>query len=436
MTISSIAKILIGVNRCKIENIDIEVESGVEQLVIKARPYKCDRCRCGICGRKAPKYDKGKGIRRWRALDIGNSMPVYVESESPRVECPEHGVVVCQVPWARHSSGFTKNMEDSAVWLSLYMNKKAVSEYLRVKWETVGSIIGRVVKELSAGTDRFDDLVNIGIDETSYKKGHKYLTVVVNHDTNTVVWVGIGFGKTVLEGFFELLTDKQKANIKAASGDGAGWIKETVETNCPNAVFCIDPFHVVSWVTDALDQVRKEEWNDARKQLSEEKKLIKAGNAEPKDSAETEQLVKTIKSSKYPLIMNPEHLSENYSAKLDMILLHDRRLATAYRLKEELRLIFKLPPEEVSAAIDKWRRRAWSCRIPQFVELQRKIKRHKKAIIAAITRGLSNARIEATNNKIKLSIRMAYGFRNLDNLKSMIMLRCGDLVVHLPGRAP
>ena len=188
-------------------------------------------------------------------------------------------------------------------------------------------------------------------------------------------------------------------------------------------------------MTDALDQVRKEEWNDARKQLSEEKKLIKAGKAEPKDSAETEQLVKTIKSSKYPLLMNPEHLSENYSAKLDMILLHDRRLATAYRLKEELRLIFKLPPEEVSAAIDKWRRRAWSCRIPQFVELQRKIKRHKKAIIAAITRGLSNARIEATNNKIKLSIRMAYGFRNLDNLKSMIMLRCGDLVVHLPGRA-
>ena len=434
MTISSIAKKLIGVNRCKIENIDIEAEACTEQLVIKARPYKCDRCRCSICGRKAPKYDKGKGVRRWRALDIGNSMRVYVESESPRVECPEHGVVVSQVPWARHGSGFTKNMEDSAVWLSLYMNRKAVSEYLRVKWETVGSIIGRTVKELSAGTDRFDDLVNIGIDETSYKKGHKYLTVVVNHDTNTVVWVGIGFGKTVLESFFELLTDKQKANIKAASGDGAGWIKETVEANCPNAIFCIDPFHVVSWVTDALDQVRKEEWNDARKKLSEEKKLIKAGKAEPKNSAETEQLVKTIKSSKYPLLMNPEHLSENYSAKLDMILLHNRRLATAYRLKEELRLIFKLPPEEVSAAIDKWRRRAWSCRIPQFVELQRKIKRHKKTIIAAITLGLSNARIEATNNKIKLSIRMAYGFRNLDNLKAMIMLRCGDLVVHLPGR--
>ena len=112
--------------------------------------------------------------------------------------------------------------------------------------------------------------------------------------------------------------------------------------------------------------------------------------------------------------MNPENLSETYQTKLKQLLLHDRRLATAYRLKEELRLIFKLSPDEVSTALDKWRRRAWSCRIEQFVELQRKIKRHKDAIIATITNGISNARIEATNNKIKLSVRMAYGFRNIE----------------------
>ena len=103
-------------------------------------------------------------------------------------------------------------------------------------------------------------------------------------------------------------------------------------------------------------------------------------------------------------------------------------------MKEELRLIFKLPPDEVSAAIDKWRRRAWSCRISQFVELQRKIKRHKQAIITAITLELSNARIEATNNKIKLTVRMAYGFRNIDNLISLVLLRCGVLDIKLPGR--
>ena len=132
--------------------------------------------------------------------------------------------------------------------------------------------------------------------------------------------------------------------------------------------------------------------------------------------------------------MNPDNLSESYKAKLQQILLRDRRLATAYRLKENLRLIFKLPVEEVSSAIEKWRRRAWSCRIPQFVELQRKIKRHKDAILATIRHGISNARMEATNNKVKLAVRMAYGFRNVDNLISTIFLRCGDLPIVLPCR--
>ena len=96
------------------------------------------------------------------------------------------------------------------------------------------------------------------------------------------------------------------------------------------------------------------------------------------------------------MLMNPDNLNEAFQAKLKQLLLRNRRLATAYRLKEELRLIFKLNPVEVSAALDKWRRRAWSCRINQYVELQRKIKRHKYEIIATIMHVISNARIEAT----------------------------------------
>lgn len=438
MTVSSLAKKLIGVNRVVIESLEIENNLGEEQLIIKARPTKFNQCRCGICGKRSPKYDNGDGTRRWRALDFGNSIRVYVESEAIRVECPKHGVTVRQVPWARHDSRYTISFEDSVAWLTLHLSKKAVSEYMRIKWHTVGSIVSRVEGELSKDMNRFDDLVNIGIDETSYKKGHKYITVIVNHDKNTVVWVGKGHGKAILEEFFNQLTDEQKANIKAVSGDGARWIKDTVIEKCPDAVFCIDPFHVVSWVTTILDEVRREIWNDARRELAKEKKPRKANKGRPKgghkEKSKAEQLVDTIKSSKYPLLMNPENLNEGYQSKLKQILLHNRRLATAYRLKEELRLIFKLPPDEVSAAIDKWRRRAWSCRIPQFVEFQRKIKRHKQAIITAITLGLSNARIEATNNKIKLTVRMAYGFRNIDNLISLVLLRCGRLDIRLPGR--
>lgn len=188
-----------------------------------------------------------------------------------------------------------------------------------------------------------------------------------------------------------------------------------------------------------MDGVRKEEWNKARIKLANEKKNeAKRGRGRPQcghvEKSVTEEQVDMVKRSKYPLLMNPEHLSEAYKAKLQQVLLHDRRLATAYRLKEELRLILKLPVGEATKAIDRWRRRAWSCRIPQFVELQRKIKRHKDSILATISYGLSNARMEATNNKVKLTIRRAYGFRNIDNLISMIYLRCGNLSVRLPGR--
>ena len=300
-------------------------------------------------------------------------------------------------------------------------------------------MITRVEKELSEGHKRYDGLVRIAIDETSYKRGHKYLTLILNHDTNAVVWIGKGYGKAVLEQFFAELTSEQRATIQLVSGDGARWIKDTVKAHWPGATFCIDPFHVVSWCTELLDAVRKEEWNKARAELAAERKgQPKRGRGRPKggQSAKTaaEQRVETVKSARYPLLMNPENLSESYKAKLQQILLRDRKLATAYRLKEDLRLIFKLPVEEVSAAVEKWRRRAWSCRIPQFVELQRKIKRHKDAILATIRHGISNARMEATNNTVKLAVRMAYGFRNIDNLISTIFLRCGDIQIALPGR--
>ena len=439
VTITSLAKRIVGVNRLAVEKVEIEESEGENSLVIHVRVTKRDRCRCGICGKKCGRYDTGNGRRRWRSLDIGKSLRVYLESDSPRVWCPKHGAVVQMVPWARHGAKHTKNFEDTAAWMSLHLSRKTISEYLRISWDTVGPMVRRVEQETSGQNGRFDGLVRIGIDETSYKKGHKYLTVVINHDTGTVVWVAKGIGNEVLERFFQELTPGQRNSIELVSGDGAKWIRETVGNYCPKATFCIDPFHVVSWCEDVLDAVRKQEWNEARRKVAEESKgKPKRGKGRPKkDTAaktSAQKAVERIKHSRYPLLMNPENLSESYRAKLQEVLLYDRRLATAYRLKEGLRAIFQLPPEEVRSALEKWRRRAWSSRIPDFVELQRKIKRHMDAIVATVTHQISNARVEAVNNKIKLTIRMGYGFRNLDNLVALIYLRCGGRVIYLPGR--
>jgi len=119
---------------------------------------------------------------------------------------------------------------------------------------------------------------------------------------------------------------------------------------------------------------------------------------------------------------------------IELIIKSDNRLYRAYLLKENLRLIFRYSYDVAEAELNRWLKWAQRCRIEEFVELGRKIKRHRAAILAAIKYGLSNARIEAINNKIKVTIRMGYGYRNIDNLIALVRLKCGGDIVTLPGR--
>jgi transposase len=146
------------------------VDEGV--LVASVRPSKGKRSRCGQCPRRCPTYDAGSGRRRWRALDLG-SVKVFVEADAPRVTCRDHGVVVASVPWARHDAGHTRAFDEQVAWLATKTSKTAVTELMRVAWRTVGSIIERVWNDTEGLFDRFADLTRIGIDEISYKKGHK-----------------------------------------------------------------------------------------------------------------------------------------------------------------------------------------------------------------------------------------------------------------------
>lgn len=403
-----------------------------DSIVFYVHPTKGQQCRCGICGRKSPYFDAGRGYRLWRTTDIGLHR-AEICADSYRVKCPEHGVVTAYVPWARHESRHTHDFEHTVAWLAMNCSKLAVSQFMRISWNTVGPMISRVRHELDVNPEsRFDNLEKIGIDETSYRKGHKYMTVVVNHDTGKIVWVAPGHGKEVLKTFFTLLTEKQRNSIKVVSADGAKWIASCIEEFCPNAVRCIDPFHVVEWGNEALSKVRIDSWNDAKKNATPSAKR-KVGRpskgSTPKDTTASE-----IKGSKYALGKNPENLTPNQQAKLELIAKTDKRLWRAYQLKEELRTVFKLDKDAGKEQLDHWIKWAQHCRIPGFVELQRKIRRHYDAILATLESGISNARIEAVNNKIKLSIRMAFGFRNITNMIDMIMLRCSDLEVPLPWK--
>jgi transposase len=227
------------------------------ELVVAVRPSWRERDRCGACRRRSPGFDLGDGRRRWRALDLGTTL-AFVEADAPRVTCRRHGVVVCAVAWARHGSRFTRCFEDQTAWLSVNCSKTAVAELMRVAWRTVGGICERVAGEAAREIDLLAGLRRIGIDEISHRKGQRYLTVVVDHDTGRLVWAAAGRDRKTVERFFDELGQERCKQIELVSCDMAGWIAGPVADRLPDAVRCVDPFHVVMLATDALDEIRRE----------------------------------------------------------------------------------------------------------------------------------------------------------------------------------
>jgi transposase len=272
MHTKSLIKRLLKIDKIVIEDVRFEeTENEEEILIVRARPLKRDTFRCPRCGKRCKGYDSYRKIRKWRSLDLGSTR-VYIESYAPRVKCPEHGVLVARVPWARHDSGYTYDFETAVTWLTLHATAQDVAEYFRIDWHTVGPIARRVQESLEKEElDRFDNLEAIGIDETSYKKGHKYMTVVVDHKTGALIWAKQGHGKEVLTSFFKELTEEQRAKIKHVTADGARWIADCIKEFCPNAERLIDPFHVVAWANDCLDEVRKAAVRQAKKDAVEGK---------------------------------------------------------------------------------------------------------------------------------------------------------------------
>jgi transposase len=377
------------VERAVVEVVLVEADA----VVVRVRPRRRDASRCGLCGRRARGYDRGEGARRWRALDLGTSK-AFIEAEAPRVDCRRHGVVVAGAPWAQHGSRFTKAFEQQVAWLATHCSKTAVCELMRISWYTVGRIIERVVAdERARHGDPLDGLTRIGIDELSFRKGQRYITVVVDHDSGRLVWAREGRDKRTVAGFFEELGADRTARIRLVSSDLGEWISRAVTERCPQATLCLDPYHVVALASSALDEVRREVWQQARR------------------TGDTTG-ARWLKGARWALWKRPERLTERQQAKLATIEHVNRRLYRAYLLKEELRLVFHSTPDEAVALLEAWLVWARRCRITSFVKLAKTITANKAGIVATLTYRLSDARIEALNTTLRLICRRAYGLRS------------------------
>ena len=370
---------------------------------------------CGVCGMASPGYDRGGRDgwqRRWRHVDAGY-VTVDLIGDAPRVNCATHGVTVARVAWARHGSPFTRAFEDLLVHDAITGNKNAAAARYQVSWRAVNNACIRVAEEALGRTDLLEGLVAVAIDEVKYKKGQRYLTVVCDHFTGLVVWAAEGRSKATVNLFFDALGPDRAQALGFVTADGAEWIRTVVTVRAPDAVVCIDTFHVVGWATDALDEVRRTEWN----------RLRQAGNA---------ATAKEFKGLRWMLLRNWENLSGRQRGLIRELGNVNRRMFRGWQLKEELRDIFSMPLLRARRALDDWIMYAARSRLAPFVKLARTIRRYRPSIEATIEWRLTNGIAESNNAHIGRLRSAARGFHTAKAFITMIYLDRSGIKPTLP----
>jgi transposase len=401
----------LGLEKAVLEGIDSDEQGAI---VVAVRPCAREQRRCPRCHRRCARYDAGEGQRRWRALDLGTTF-CYLEADAPRIHCKRHGVLVAAVPWARHDSRFTRSFEDEVAWLAVNTSKSAICALMRIAWRTVGRICERVATEAKRARDLLSGLERIGIDEISHRRGQRYITVVVDHDTGRLVWAHPGRDKVTVHRLLDALGAERCANIKLVSCDDAEWITGPVSERCGNATICLDPFHIAKAAGDALDEVRREVWRQARR----------AGQG---------RLAGELKGTRYALCKRPESLTERQQAKLAWIAKLNGPLYRAYLLKEQLRMIFHVPRASALMLLADWLAWAARSRLEPFRKLARRIKQRRALVEASLSNNMSNARVEQVNTQLRLIMRRGFGYHSPEAVISLAMLSLGGLCPPLPGR--
>ena len=208
------------------------------------------RCPCGAKG--SGTYDTS--VRRWRHLDLGASK-LFLQARIRRLHCRRCDRVVTEaVPWARPRARHSRDFEDVVAWLAQRGDKTTIARLLRTSWETVAGIVTRVVTE-AIDERRLTGLLRIGVDEVSYRKGHRYLTVVADHDqAGRVVWAGEGKNAATLGLFYDELGESGCAALEAVSMDLGAAFKKATDTHAPQARQCVDPFHLVALANEAINK--------------------------------------------------------------------------------------------------------------------------------------------------------------------------------------
>jgi len=312
-----------------------------------------------------------------------------------RVRCPTCGPKIEQLDWLDSYARFTRRLGESVTRLCALLPLKQVAEYYNLHWETVKRLDKEHLQR-TLGPPDLSGLEVIAMDEFAIQKGHRYATVIVEPYTKRVLWVGRGRGCADVRPFFEQLGAAGRTRLKAVVMDMNPAYEEAVRRQCPQAEVVYDLFHVVAkYGREVIDRVRVDEANRLR------------------DDRPARQV---IKGARWLLLRNAENLSnETDRVRLSELLAANRKLATVYVLKDDLKALWDYRHEGYAWRFWRaWFGRAIRSRIEPLKTFARRLKERIDGVLAHCRWPLHTSLLEGINNKIKVMKRMAYGFRDDD----------------------
>lgn len=376
-------------------------ETGIVE--IEVRRHRNAKPRCSTCGKVM-----GGAIvlkrQTWRHLDLIRRR-TYLVAQVREARCSVHGRRLERVPWATPAAKHTRRFDEHVASLVQVADRSAASRIFRLAWRTVGGIVERVVNE-RLSEQRLDGLVAIGVDETSYKRGHRYLTVVSCLVTGKVVWVGEGSTAQTLGRFFAELGPERSSNLAVVAMDMGEAYQKAVREHAPQADIVFDRFHVVQLLLKAVDEVRREEWR----------------RLEGSDR-------QALKGARFAFLRNPKHYSPKDHLAIARIQRSNDRLARLYQRRVDFEILWECHDEgQARTYLMRWTRSALRSRLEPLRRVARTMRKHIDGILGYYRHPkMTNAVLEGTNNKIQLIIHRAFGFHSVNALLSMVYLCCSGL---------
>ncbi len=356
---------------------------------------------CPKCGTPSKAYDTSE--KQWRHLNFFQ-YACYLTARVPRVECVEHGILQAEVPWSRSGADFTLLFESLAMTMVREMPVNAVSRIIGEDDNKLWRMLRHYVAEVRSRED-YSSVSVIGIDETSAKKGHDYVTLVVDLEEKRTIFVAEGKDASTIEKFEEDLVahNGSPEHITYATIDMSPAFIRGMETAFPDAAITFDKFHIMKILGTAVDGVRKQE--------------VKAQEM--------------LRGTKYLWLKNRGNLTVNQKALLARVESLPRsniRTVRAFHIRENFQLIYKEPTRQgFETLLKKWYFWATHSRIPPIIEAAKTIKRHWAGIIRWYTSKIDNGILEGLNSLIQAAKAKARGYRTFENFRAVIYLITGKL---------